>query len=282
MIYLSTGGFYQRSAYQTVIEFAKYGICNIELSGGIFDPNQIDPLKKISSEINLQLHNYFPPPQDPFVLNLASQNDNIRLRSIALAERALLLSSEIGANSYAIHAGFLIDPRVSELGRTAEIRVLSDRNTAIETFINSINYLATIAERLNLILLIENNVVSKRNANQFSQNPFLMADPSECKKIMSRLPCNVNLLIDVAHLKVSAKSLNFKPENMFSDCMDWIYGYHLSDNNGEEDANEVVTKTSWFWPFINKNAEFFTVEVYEKNISTLLNQIDLVSNFLEK
>ena len=282
MIYLSTGGFYQRSAYQTVIEFAKYGICNIELSGGIFDPNQIDSLKKISSGINLQLHNYFPPPQDPFVLNLASQNENIRVRSIGLAEKALLISSEIGANSYAINAGFLIDPGVSELGRKTEIRELSDRNIAIETFINSINYLATIAERLNLMLLIENNVVSKRNANQFTQNPFLMADPSECKKIMSCLPHNVNLLIDVAHLKVSANSLNFKPENMFSDCMDWIYGYHLSDNNGEEDSNEVVTKASWFWPFINKDANFFTLEVYEKSMSTLLNQIDLVSNFLEK
>ena len=282
MSYLSTGGFYERSAYQTVIEFTKYGICNIELSGGIYDPNQIEPLKKISSEINLQLHNYFPPPQDPFVLNLASQNNDIRIRSIAHVEKALLLSSEIGASSYAVHAGFLIDPRVGELGHKTEIRELSDRYIAIETFINSINYLSTIAERLNLILLIENNVVSKRNANRFAQNPFLMADPSECKDIMSRLPYNVNLLIDVAHLKVSAKSLNFKPDNMFSDCTDWIYGYHLSDNNGEEDANEIVTETSWFWPFINKNAKFFTLEVYEKNISTLLNQIDLVSNFLEK
>jgi hypothetical protein len=60
--------------------------------------------------------------------------------------------------------------------------------------------------------------------------------------------------------------------------MDWIYGYHLSDNNGEEDSNEVVTKASWFWPFINKDANFFTLEVYEKSMSTLLNQIDLVSN----
>ena len=31
----------------------------------------------MSSRSNLRLHNYFPPPQIPFVLNLASFNENI-------------------------------------------------------------------------------------------------------------------------------------------------------------------------------------------------------------
>ena len=159
MIYLSTGGFYKQSGYQTALEFIDHGICNIELSGGIFDADQINFLQKMPSNINMQLHNYFPPPKVPFVINLASQNNEIRNKSITLAEEALLLSSKIGAKSYAIHAGFLIDPKVAELGGNTESRKLSGRNIAIDTFIKSIAHLAFFAERLNIMLLIENNVV---------------------------------------------------------------------------------------------------------------------------
>ena len=62
-----------------------------------------------------------------------------------------------------------------------------------------------------------------------------MCDSIECKKIITKTPKNVKLLVDVAHLKVSAKSLKFDTEKFFNDCNDLIGGYHLSDNDGLSD-----------------------------------------------
>ena len=59
---------------------------------------------------------------------------------------------------------------------------------------------------------------------------------------------NVNLLIDVAHLKVSSNSLKFN-QTMFEICDPWIKAYHLSDNNGLSDTNEPFSEDAWFWDF---------------------------------
>ena len=63
--------------------------------------------------------------------------------------------------------------------------------------------------------MIENNVITKGNLQVFQDNPFLMSEPVEAKKIMNLLPNNVGMLLDVAHLKVSANTLGFKKSDMF-------------------------------------------------------------------
>ena len=56
------------------------------------------------------VHNYFPIPKDPFILNIASFNPGIRLRSIKHIKKAIDFCSEVGANLYTFHPGFLTDP----------------------------------------------------------------------------------------------------------------------------------------------------------------------------
>ena len=74
-IYISTGGFKELSADKTSEKFFENGITEIELSGGVYEPNLIENLSNlINRGIKFQLHNYFPPPEKPFVLNLASLN----------------------------------------------------------------------------------------------------------------------------------------------------------------------------------------------------------------
>ena len=57
------------------------------------------------------VHNYFPPPEESFVLNIASFNEKIRKRSLEQAVSAMEFCSDIGANLYTFHPGFLSDPR---------------------------------------------------------------------------------------------------------------------------------------------------------------------------
>ena len=58
-----------------------------------------------------------------------------------------------------------------------------------------------------------------------------MCDPEETLSIMKNSPENIKLLVDVAHLKVSSNSLQFKPEEFFLKCNDYISGLHIAITN---------------------------------------------------
>lgn len=276
MIYISTGGFGGRTADDVAAELATVGLKSIELSGGRYSESLLSDLQKLTPEVSFQVHNYFPPPADPFVLNLGSLDAEIGERSIEHVKQALRWCVALGSDRYSFHAGFLLDPKVNELGQRIPSRNLFDRDASIEVFISRVTQLAEIAEEAGIALMIENNVLSARNAQEFSENPLLMCDPQECQKVMGQLPASVGQLIDVAHLKVSANSLGFDPVEMFAACHDRITAYHLSDNNGLEDSNKQFADDAWFWPHLKADVGYYSVEVYGCTPEQLLQQSDLV------
>jgi sugar phosphate isomerase/epimerase len=280
MIYVSTGGVPNRTAYETACEFFDSNIFNCELSGGLFQENIKESLINLKSKGNIQLHNYFPPPKIPLVMNLASKDSNVVQATINHIENAIKLSHEIGNNIYSFHAGYLVDPKVDELGRRVQKQLLSNRKEALHNFIDNVNNLALYAKKLNITLLIENNVLSHNNYKCFGKNPFLMVDQKECEYVMRNTMDNVFLLIDVAHLKVSANSLNFDKLEFLKKVSPWVRAYHLSENNGLADTNESVRETSWFWPYISKNLDYYSLEIYGKNSEQLADQVKLTKYML--
>lgn len=281
MIYVSTGGESAQTAYKTSCEFLKFGITNIELSGGVYDKDSSNNIKLLASEANIQLHNYFPPPLKPFVMNLASNNIDIVETTKKHIKDAIRFSVEIGTFLYSFHAGFLLDPAVGELGKRVKKQVLINRNEGILRFINNVNELALFAKDLNVSLLIENNVLSYSNYQYFSDNPFIMADAQECLRVMNETPANVSLLVDMAHLKVSSNSLGFCKVKFLELVDPFISAYHLSDNNGLSDSNEEVREDSWFWPHIRTDKKYYSLEIYRKDPRVLLNQVALTDKMLQ-
>jgi sugar phosphate isomerase/epimerase len=280
MIYVSTGGFRDKAADKVSAELLSAGVKNVELSGGAYSATLLSDLKALTPEVNFQIHNYFPPPEDPFVLNLGSLDTVVGERSIAHVEQALRWCRTLGADRYSFHAGFLLDPKVDELGKRIPSRSLFDRDESIEVFVSRVSRLVDIAEEAGVRLMVENNVLSARNAVEFSTNPLLMCEPQECLQVLKMLPDSVGLLVDVAHLKVSANSLNFDPSQMFDVCHERITGHHLSDNNGLEDSNKPFDSDAWFWPYLRSEIDYYSVEVYGSTPDQLLRQVNLVQSKL--
>ena len=281
MIYISTGGFSNRNAYQTSLEFKLNEIYNIELSGGLSESSLIPNLKSLSSKLNFQIHNYFPPPSKPFVFNLASLNPDISERSFEHALNSIQVASDIGKGFYSFHAGFLLDLNVNELGKKVKKRTINDRSKAVQVFLENVNKLAKVAESKDIKLLIENNVISAGNYAEFKEDPFLMTQSDECIEIMKSVPNNVEMLVDLAHLKVSSHTLNFDAIEFLKKCDLWISAYHLSDNDGTRDSNEPFSKDSWFWPYLRKDLNYYSIEVYTNNFGVLKNQKLLLEQFLK-
>lgn len=282
MIYLSTGGAENQTAFNTVEEYTNVGVENFELSGGLHDPEIRSNLQILAKDRAIQLHNYFPPPKVPFVINLASKNPTIVAQTKKHIQFALDLSAEIGSYLYSFHAGFLLDPKVDELGKRVEKRQLINRKDAMDRFIENVNDMALYAEKLGASLFIENNVLSHNNFEYFGDNPFLMANAEECKFVMEETPDNVSLLVDVAHLKVSATSLGFDKVEFLKSVDPWIRAFHLSDNNGLSDSNEPVREDSWFWPYIRTDLDYYSLEIYGTSPIELVKQIKLTESMLKK
>jgi sugar phosphate isomerase/epimerase len=272
MIYISTGGIKNKNASKFSEELVSYGINEIELSGGLHSESLLDDLLILSTKINFQIHNYFPPPEKPFVLNLGSLDPEVGMRSYDHVVKALEWCSILGCDHYSFHAGFLLDPGVHELGKKIVDRDLYDRDKSKEIFVSRVKNLHEIAKNSDITLMIENNVLSNNNSLEFKSNPLLMCAPEECNEVLNNLPEDIKLLIDVAHLKVSANSLNFNPEKMFHMCENRIGGYHLSDNNGLSDTNQAFNSKSWFWNYLNPLIDYISIEVYSSDFNLLLDQ----------
>jgi sugar phosphate isomerase/epimerase len=281
MILISTGGFRNQTAVATSEQLLAAGIRDIELSGGLPAPDLLDGLRQLRGRANFRLHNYFPPPPEAFVFNLATPDPVLAERCMAHVRQAIQWSTELGSQVYGFHAGFLIDPAVSELGRSIGQRRLHDRQQCLELFIERVDRLADFAREQGCDLLIENNVLSELNHESFGTDPFLMSTPEEARLIMENTPDNVNLLLDVAHLKVSARSLGYDPAGFFSLCGEWIRSYHLSDNDGLADSNESISEDSWFWPHLDPAIRDATLEVYRCTPQHLAKQRDLARRHIE-
>ena len=65
MIYISTGGHRLKNAAETALDFYSHGIVGVELSGGTFSATYQADLLALPQELTLQVHNYFPPPENP-------------------------------------------------------------------------------------------------------------------------------------------------------------------------------------------------------------------------
>ena len=239
MIFVSTGCVKAKKIKDAISQLAKAGFKNIELSGGTkyYTDYENDLLRLQGKyDLNYQVHNYFPPPEEHFVLNLASLDNDIREQSIQLCRNAIKLSKKLGGKRYGIHAGFLIDFKPKEAGAKINHRKLADRNEALARFTDAWKEIGDEGDG-DVTLYVENNVFSSTNAKTFSgNNPFLLSDYQGYQELKEQ--ANFNLLLDLAHLKVSVNSLGLDFFSEAKKMLSLTNYVHVSDNDSFHDQNK--------------------------------------------
>ena len=211
-------------------------------------------------------------------MNLASQDKPIFQKTRNLILKAVKFSKILNSNFYAFHAGFCFDPNIKKLGQTFKKTKLLPKKLALELFRKRVLEINKLIKDKDFNLLIENNVITKKNYNKFGSNPLLLTHPIEIKKFFKKMPKNVGLLLDVGHLKVSAKTQGFSAKKAMINLKPFIKGYHLSENSGFADSNRAISKKSWFIPYLKKNIKYATLEVYTSSITELKKQIKLAES----
>lgn len=281
MIFVSSSCVKHKNIKKSVEDLAENGFKNIELSGGTeyYENFEEDLLElKYKYDLNYRCHNYFPPPKIPFVLNLASLDDETFKKSFHHLEKVIALSQRLEADKFGFHAGFFIDIKLDEIGKKLSKDKLFDREKAIDRFCKSYEIIKKKTNKLSLY--IENNVFSISNAKTYKNtNPFMMTSFNDYKALKKKI--DFNLLLDVAHLKVSVNTLKLNFEEEFTNMIRECKYFHISDNDGLHDTNNELTKTSNLLPVLEKSDikdKDFTLEVYDgmraiKNSYSVLSKV---------
>jgi sugar phosphate isomerase/epimerase len=270
-IVVSTLAMMGKSA-EEVISLATKNSWALEFSSGM--PYRED-MEKIFLEAPVKkfAHNYFPAPKTPFVLNLASSNREIRETSIRHCIHGLELSKKAGALFFSAHAGFCVDPHPSELGRKLALTHAFDRSEHWVIFLQSVKLICEAAEKLGMKFLIENNVLAAVNVHPDGSNPLFCCDADEMIDMLDEVRHSVlGLLIDTAHLKVSANTLCFNEDEAIDKLEEYIDCVHHSDNDGSFDTNEKMNKDYWFLKHMPQFADIVHVIEVKKLTGEEINQ----------
>ena len=279
MIYVSSSCSKEEEIGAVILELARDGFCNIELSGGTeyyegYENDILDLKKKYN--LNYLVHNYFPPPKEHFVLNLASLDDVVFEKSFNHLRKAIVLAKKLGASRLSFHAGYLIELKVDELGRTIARSNRGDVAQASKRFCEG--FLALKNEAGNLKLYIENNVYSHSNVCKFGiSNPFMLTTLSDYHALKKRI--DFYLLLDVAHLYVTCQSLGLDFASQFHQMIMKTDYIHLSHNDGYHDQNSGFSFDSNILSILRKqNLEnkIIVLEIYT-GLSRLKESFDLIS-----
>lgn len=218
---------------------------NIELSGGSrYNKNLLRELVQIKHQhgLNFLIHGYFPPSKENFILNFADTGEKTRdfIRETMRFVRAL----EIDYCS--IHAGFKRD---FELEGELLINPKGKYYT-LEGLCKNIEWFNR--EFPNTKLALENFYPNNMN----KETCFFM----HIDEIVEFLKMykNTYLLLDLGHLKISAKLLGFDYLDavnlLFEKYVSRILEIHLSENRGQYDDHELIYSDSIQYMAVKKYA----------------------------
>ena len=252
-VFVSSSAIKARTVSGVVEECARRGLRHLELTSSF--PHYARIRQEVAAAaregMRLLLHNYFPPPQHGFVLNLASADPTILHRSIEHCRAGLELCAEIGAPFFSVHAGFSVDPKPSDLGHRLTPDGPRTKAEAAKAFHDTVALLCETAEHLGIAILIENNVLSRPSLVNGRNELLLGVTGDDFDDLFDAVPSrSLGMLLDVAHLKVSAQTLGIDRDRTIEHVRSYVRALHLSDNNGERDNNQPFNEDAWFLPHL--------------------------------
>lgn len=258
MIYLSSASVKNERIADSVRELASMGFRNIELSGGTkhYD-GYMEDLISLKDEygLNYIIHNYFPPPEDDFVLNLASSDEAVVSKSIRLIRNGIEAASRLGAPLYAFHPGYAVELSLIKKGIYFDYR--KDGGAAKQ------EKEAVFYGRLDDVVksLPGDCRIAIENLFPFSKEEdlSLLSAPDEIFGFLERFSNDpkVGLLLDLGHLNVASRYHGFDREVFLGELLERfsakIFEVHISENDGSGDEHRLTAEDSWQVRFISAN-----------------------------
>lgn len=280
-IFVSTTFAAQGSKITDVVSLmVRHGLKRIEL-GSIhcYEEKAVYRLVEIGAEY--LVHNYFPPPSEPFVVNLASLDDRIRARSIEHALACVTAAKKLGARLYTFHPGFLSDPISSRGSPTNYDFQFGDKGVgatiyeqAWERLIDAARIIARYARAQQVPIAVE----SEGSVSKASY--LLLQKPEEFDRFFAAIPDSiVGVTLNLGHLNLAANVFGFDRLAFINRIAHRVSAIEISHNEGIEDEHRSLLPGAWYWRVV-RDARFANVpivlECRDASIETVCQSVRLL------
>lgn len=248
-IYVSTSCLSSKYDLSGILDvYSKIGIQNVEL--GVCTDSTLDVVRIIKKyNFNYIIHHYFPPPDRPFIINLASQNRQIREKSIVQIIKSINFCVDFNINFFSFHAGFRVDP---DINLNFNFDNIPEYEDSFNLFKESVEEIADFAEKRNVKVAIENNVLSEYNLIDGQNKLLLLCELWEFERLFSEIKSkNLGILLDIGHLKVTSNLLKFDANKFIKNLINQILAVHIHDNNGKVDEHRCLRAKNISFDIIN-------------------------------
>jgi sugar phosphate isomerase/epimerase len=249
-----------RSLQEILSVYSSHGIENVELSGGLDYIEDVAAVLKQYSHLSFVIHNYFPPAKVPFIMNLAAQDEGVRMRSVGMAKRAVELCHYYGLGLYSFHPGFRQEESL-ELGFELSSSRVVTYGSAFRAFCRSVEEILEGARRLRVDVAVE-NLEHKNRA-------YMMTRPEEFLRFQEIFP-EVGVLLDLGHLKIASRRLGFKATDFLRAVQDNVLEVHIHENDGQVDMHEEPLKSDLMGLLEDVDCETIVLECHNLNIERIL------------
>jgi sugar phosphate isomerase/epimerase len=229
--------------FREILEiYNELNIRNVEL--GVCLDSKLDAGTIIEKyHFNYLIHQLFPPPKDSFILNLASANKEIYLKSVNQIKLSIDFCRKHEIPLVSFHSGFRGDPDNNFIFNFEENL---DYDTAFNIFTKALIELVKYSKARNVKIAIENNVLADYNLINNENEILLMCELWEYEKLLEIQELeHLGLLIDLGHLKVTANSLKFDPNVFLKTLKDRVCALHVHENNGLKDVHNCIKEGDW-------------------------------------
>lgn len=281
-IYVSTSCLVNGNDVFDVLEtYARAGLRNVELGSHHKYVAGLSPGNFMRYDFNFLVHHYFPPPQMPIIVNLASPNPAILEQSSLHIKTAIDFCHSLGIKLFTFHAGFCLDP-------DNKFRFPKDQSfnyeAAFTTFVESVNEINSYAQQRGIKIAIENNVLSEYNVVNGQNRFLLLCRAEEFERLGERIySANVGITLDLGHLKVTSHWLNFDKYQFIDRAKDKVFAIHIHENKGRVDEHRELDETSWCLEVIGRSGFSklpIVLESTKLTIEQIIQQVSLMKEVL--
>lgn len=228
----------------------EFNIDGIELgSTHIYHSDLEDTIRKTWKK-RIVTHNFFPPTKDPsFVMNIASDIEKIRSNSITHAKRCIEFASNIGAEVYTIHPGFMSMPDIRREDKdTYDFNFGSRRikkSLALSLMLDSLNIIIDTAKKFKIKLAIETE------GSLTAPGVLLMETMGEYDKLFERFPRDIYLNLNLAHTRFASKEHKYNMKDFINRYYNKIVLVELSHNKGLIDEHKPLVDDTFIFDYLS-------------------------------
>lgn len=257
----------------------RHKIYSVEIGSNHLYEENYDYIKQYK-EFDFLIHNYFPIPRENLVINIASQNKNLRDKSVDHIFKSIDFCHEIDSRLYTFHPGFLTDPGGSNLFRSNydfqwDKQLLKSTNykKSFDNMLFSLEKIIKYSKERKVVISIETE------GSFTKKDHLLMQKPEEYIGLFHRFnPEDLGVNLNIGHLFLASKAFKFSIEDFIDLTANYIVAFELSHNDGLEDQHLPLQDNGWYWSYILdrrfENA-YKILEFRNQSIETIENSITL-------